>query len=152
MAGRKKTPGTHKPRKSAKGTTRKSTRVPPDWRETFLAGLATTGRIYLAAQIAGVDPKTAYNHRRGDPEFAQAWELALTEAVVVAESTLYERAITGVSDACLIFLLKCRKRAVYGDKARLELTGADGGPIRVKAEDLTDDALAAIAAAGGDGA
>lgn len=41
---------------------------------------------------------------------------------------------------------------VYGDRVRTEVTGAEGGPVRLTtAQELTDDQLAAIAAGSGGG-
>jgi hypothetical protein len=45
----------------------------PSWRRAFLRALGRTGNVRLAAEAAGVDHSTAYNHRKGDARFAGAW-------------------------------------------------------------------------------
>jgi hypothetical protein len=50
-------------------------------KETFLEVLSCTGNVTAAAEAAGVTPGTIYNHRRKDPEFRQAYWLALEQSV-----------------------------------------------------------------------
>jgi hypothetical protein len=52
----------------------------PLWRQTFLRALARSGNVRASAFEAGVDPETAYNHRRKDPAFAAKWAAALVKA------------------------------------------------------------------------
>jgi len=50
-------------------------------KEAFLEALSCTGNVTAAAEAAGVTPGTIYNHRRKDPEFRQAFWLALEQSV-----------------------------------------------------------------------
>ena len=50
-------------------------------KETFLESLACTGNVTASAEAAGVAVGTIYNHRRKDPEFRQAYWLALEQSV-----------------------------------------------------------------------
>ncbi|HEX8655411.1 MAG TPA: hypothetical protein VF693_09340 [Allosphingosinicella sp.] len=45
--------------------------------ETFLSHFAGTGDVSAAADAAGVDESTVYNHYRKDPAFAAEWDGAL---------------------------------------------------------------------------
>ena len=51
-------------------------RKEPAWRARFLRGLARYANVRLAAQAAGVDAGTAYNHRKKDAGFAARWDAA----------------------------------------------------------------------------
>ncbi len=101
-----------------------------NWRATFLEILSETSNVTAAALAAGVDKKTAYNHRRDDPDFAEAWEDALDDATDALEAEARRRALRGVeepvyqggkkvgtirkySDTLLIFLLKGHRPERY---------------------------------------
>ncbi len=43
------------------------------WRKRFLSALARTANARLSAEMAGVDHSTAYELRKRDPGFAEAW-------------------------------------------------------------------------------
>jgi hypothetical protein len=43
------------------------------WRKRFLAAMARTANAKLSAQMAGVDPSTAFGLRKRDPGFARDW-------------------------------------------------------------------------------
>jgi hypothetical protein len=114
-----------------------------------------------AARAAGVATSTPNNWRTSDPVFDEAYSLAMSEAADALETEARRRAVEGVeeerfdkdgnvivrrrlySDSMLMFLLKGRKREVFGDKSQLELSNPDGS---FKADNPTDAAarLAAI--------
>jgi hypothetical protein len=100
-----------------------------EWRPAFLAAFASTGNVLLSAKAAGIDRNLPYLERRKNPTFAAAWEQAEEDSVQLLEAEARRRAMS-VSDTLLIFLLKSRRPAVYRDNARVELTGAAGGPIQ----------------------
>jgi len=103
-----------------------------DWRPAFLAAFASTGNVLLSAKAAAIDRNLPYMERRKNPRFATAWEQAEEDAIQLLEAEARRRAMS-TSDVLLIFLLKARRPAVYRDNARLELTGAAGGPIQTQA-------------------
>lgn len=143
-----------------------------DWAPTFLAHLARNPNVSGAARAAGVDRKTVYNFRDQDPDFAAAWDDAIEQSTDALVGECYRRAhegtekpvfykgeacgtVTEYSDALAIVLLKAHRRPVYGDvsKVQSELSGPDGGPIRVEVGELTDDQLRSLVEGkGGSGA
>jgi len=102
----------------------------------FLHALARTGCVRDACRIAHISSTSAYRHRRRDPDFADAWERALSEALPVLEAAAFERAVEGVwepvvsggkvavykkrySDAILVTLLK------RADEAAIRFAGGE---------------------------
>ena len=49
------------------------------WEKKFLAELRRVGKVYLAAQLAGVSRAQVYYHRRRSTAFRSAWDRALRE-------------------------------------------------------------------------
>ena len=114
-------------------------------REKFLAALAHDASVTAAAAAAGIGRVTAYDWRNADPEFAAAWDEAVQLGLSAAEDELIRRAVHGVrrvvvshgrvmvdaegnpiaehqySDPLLMFLLKSRRRDIYGDKQDVNL-------------------------------
>lgn len=90
------------------------------WHEKFLAALAEKGAVAPAAKAAGVGRATVYEHRKTDHAFSQRIDEILDACVEEVEGTLYERAAAGATDTAVIFFLKTRKPAVYGDHLRFE--------------------------------
>lgn len=136
------------------------------WEKAFLAALRDSGNVRLACQAAKVARPTVYEYRQADPGFATAWNEALDEACDLLEAEARRRGLEGVdkpvfhqgeevgvvrnySDTLLIFLLKGARPWKYRDHVSHEVIGQGGGPIRIRAEELSDDQLAAIATAGG---
>jgi hypothetical protein len=93
------------------------------WQKAFLAALEETGSVTRAAEAAGINRCSAYDHKRSDQEFATAWEQALDVAADTLEDEARRRAYEGTdepvfqkgekvgtikrySDVLLIFLLK----------------------------------------------
>jgi hypothetical protein len=120
-------------------------------RRAFLAAFEECGNVTVACQLAGVSRSAVYLWRE-DPEFEAEFEAAGETAADALEAEARRRAVEGFtepvfqggaqvgtitrySDTLLIFLLKGRRRGVFGD--RQELTGADGKPLM--GEPLTDD-------------
>ena len=110
----------------------------PEKQSIFLDKLSDCGNVRRAADEAGVSPRLLYWHRKQSPEFAEAWQEALTEAIEsVLEPEALRRAVEGVqkpvyqqgelvghvreySDTLLIFLLKAARPDKYRDNARKE--------------------------------
>jgi very-short-patch-repair endonuclease len=102
-----------------------------DWRDRFLAQLSETGIVREACIAAGVSRKTVYQHRADDPDFAEAWKLALQDAADLA-LVEYRRRALQQSDRAMEFFIKSRDPESYRETSRLEVTGENGGPIDVE--------------------
>lgn len=61
--------------------------------EVFLATLADSCNVRRAAAVAGFAYSAAYQRRRRDPDFAEAWQAALDSGYARLEMALVERAI-----------------------------------------------------------
>jgi hypothetical protein len=89
------------------------------WKAVFLKTLEKTPSVTMAAKAAGIQRRTAYDHREKDPEFAQAWDDALNQSLDVLEHEVYQRALK--DDAQLaMFLLRAHRPSIYSDKSRVE--------------------------------
>jgi hypothetical protein len=104
-----------------------------DWRDVFITKLAEAPDVSGAAQAAGVDRRYVYRERDKNPEFLRRWDDALEQSLDRAEKEMYRRAVDGTeepiyyqgdkvgsirrfSDTLLIFMLKSRRRAIYGER------------------------------------
>lgn len=133
---------------AAKKRARPSRARSRDWKPTFLTALRETRSAAAAAERAGISRQSAYEHRQKDPEFAAAWATVDESITDDLEQEAVRRATDGVSepvfyqgkevgqvrrysDSLLQFLLRGRRRDVYGD--RTEITGQGGGPIAILA-------------------
>ena len=116
-----------------------------NWRPAFLDAFRATGIVRLACHAAGISRQSAYRERGRNPRFAAAWATAEEEATEGLEAEARRRALA-TSDTLLIFLLKARRPDVYRERANLELTGRDGGPIQTQAvlDGLDDHERAAL--------
>lgn len=120
----------------------------PEWATDFLASLTLTPNVSEACRAAGITRKAAYDLRKADPAFAEAWQDALEESTDELVSECWRRAKDGTerpvfylgaecgrireySDTLAIFLLKAHRRGVYGDKLQADLT-TNGGPLAVQ--------------------
>jgi hypothetical protein len=66
-----------------------------DRQRMFLAELAETGSIHLAANAARLSARGAYRLRTRSPAFARAWDAALQLAVGRLSAIAFDRAING---------------------------------------------------------
>jgi hypothetical protein len=115
----------------------------------FIAELTKDGNVSRAAHVAGVDRSNAYQKRLKDAEFAERWENAIETAADALEAEARRRAVEGTdkgvwhqgvqvgtekqySDSLLALMLKAKRRREYGDSSKVELTGADGGPVQIE--------------------
>ncbi len=118
-------------------------------REVFLAELAKDGNVSRSSLVAGIPPRTVYARKDSDPEFAAAWRAALEEHADSLEAAARLRAVEGTdkgvwhqgvlvgtekqySDSLLLAMLKAKRKREYGDASKIELTGADGGPVAIE--------------------
>ena len=112
-----------------------------DTYKKVLDAYAEKGTVTAACRCAGISRETFYRWLKEDPKFKAAVDDAYEQVTDDLEESALERA---KKDTTLtIFLLKGRKRGVYGDKQ--ELSGPDGGPIQVDAIQKLDARIAAIA-------
>lgn len=96
----------------------------------FLKALAETGNVSEAARKARLDRSNAYQIRRLDQAFADAWDDALDMAVDILEAEARSRAVEGVeqprfhqgricgtvrkySDSLLMFLLRAHRPETF---------------------------------------
>jgi len=125
-------------------------RITPAKKKKFLKLLAETCNVQKAAKAMKIPYQTLYWHRRNDPEFAAAWELAVSEAIDELEGSAFNRATHGVektvyyqgvpcgtetqySDALAALLLKAHKPEKYGDRRSMEISGPGGRPVEINA-------------------
>lgn len=118
----------------------------------FLTALALSGNVSKAATAVGIDRMTAYRWRKDDAEFSANWDEAMEIAVLGMEDECKRRAfegfdvatkngvVRGYSDTLAIFLLKAHAPEKYRERSNVELTGANGGPI--KTESMSDAQIA----------
>jgi hypothetical protein len=66
-----------------------------DRQRYFLATLAETGSVHLAASAARLTARSAYKLRTRSPAFAAAWDTALQLAVGRLSAIVFDRAING---------------------------------------------------------
>lgn len=136
-----------------------------DLQAQFLAELAATANPTVAARKLGRKRQWFINLRNQDPVFAERWDEAMEEAADELEFIAQQRAFVGVekpvfykgeqcgevteySDSMAMFLLRAHRPERFRERSdvKQQLTGADGGPLRVaNATELTDDQLARLA-------
>lgn len=102
-----------------------------NWHDTFIAALQEHGTVTAACKVAGISRVTAYQHRKDHPDFAERWDDVNESNVDQLEQKAMEIALNG-EPRMIEFLLRHRRRDVYGDQVRHELTGPNGGPVQLQ--------------------
>lgn len=117
--------------------------------ETFFEELAATDHVQKAVAKSGLPSRTVYYWRDNDPAFAQRWAEAREKYVDELEAEARRRAVEGTdkgvwhqgnlvgtekqySDSLLALMLKAKRKREYGDSSKVELSGPDGGPVKVE--------------------
>lgn len=117
--------------------------------KNFLNRLAETGQVTRSCVEVGWDRVQAYRVKGRDPVFAEAWTDALEMFADRLEVEATRRAVDGTdkgvwhqgvlvgterqySDSLLALMLKAKRKREYGDASKIELTGADGGPVKTE--------------------
>jgi hypothetical protein len=117
----------------------------PSWHARFVQCLRDTANVSGACRLTRIKRATAYVHREQFKDFRAAWDSAIEDAVDAMEAEAQRRAVKGTqrpvyqggkkvglireySDSLLMFLLKGRRRAVFGEQ--VEHSGPGGGAIR----------------------
>ena len=94
----------------------------------FLEALTKTfGNISEASKMIGIDRETAYNWKRSDPVFCEAFDSERNRVIDVVESALMKNILSG-NVVAQIFFLKCQAKD-RGYIERSEFTGKDGAPL-----------------------
>jgi hypothetical protein len=113
----------------------------------FLAALRHGYSILAACRLVGISNRTAYNHRRDDPDFARDWALARRMAILPLELSAFIRAVDGVeepvyaygklshvrvrrSDSLLVALLAAEKPEKFGRTASARTQGELTGRLK----------------------
>lgn len=103
--------------------------------------LEARGMVYIAARRMGVDPSGVYRLIRNNKQIAAAWEAIKGETLDTVELKLWQKIMADDLQAITFFLrTKGRER---GYTERTEVTGADGGALRVVVEYADTDNHAA---------
>jgi hypothetical protein len=99
--------------------------------DRMLKALSLGKSITTAAKAEGVDRTTYYAWRDTVPGFAEAADAAMEAGIDLLEDEAYRRA-KSQSDTLLIFLMKSKRRHIYGDKWSGEVSGPDGAPLIIR--------------------
>lgn len=129
------------------------------WKTTFLESLSVMPNVSAAARAAGIDPTTAYDHRKTDAEFAKAWNAGLDQGFDLLEQEAVRRATVGgkvtrtmtrtlptgevvietseetkTSDTLLIFLLKAYRPERFRERYDVDhkVGGLNGEPLTIR--------------------
>jgi hypothetical protein len=105
-------------------------------KKKFIAALKAEYNISRAADVAGVHRNSYYDWRRTDPDFAAEADAVIEAVTDNVEQALANRASEGKDVTAMIFWLKCRRRAVFGDNVKHDVDGK----LIVQFEDVTPDA------------
>lgn len=125
------------------------------WEDRFIEALSNSGNVRASCLAAGISRELAYNRRKISKPFAQRWAWALEDAVDTVEAIAWQRAMSGQSDQIIMFILKSRRREIYGDQIRVQTEafrsqveklandmGLDVESVMAEAEALLKEALA----------
>jgi len=122
--------------------------IPKRALEKFLAELKEGASVTEAAETAHIGRRTAYDYRAIDEDFASRWDDAIEARTDRLEVEGERRAMQG-SDTLLMFLLRGRRRSVYGEKVEVNaqvqaVTSAELAAARAAADE-NPEAMAALA-------
>lgn len=130
--------------------------------QAYLDGLKRHGNRSRAAREASMTLATVKAWRKRDEQFAEAEDLALEEAADMLEEAARERAVEGkeeyfydkdgnltrkrtvYSDSLLSKLLDGALPHKYAQRVKSEITGAEGGPIKLEDETSAAARMASI--------
>lgn len=130
------------------------------WVKGFLASLRLYANVSKACRDVGIDRSTPIQYKNRVPEgedrswFARLWEEAVSEGADRLEEEAWRRATEGTerpvyqggqmvgtvrefSDTLMVLLLKGHKPDKYRERASLEHSGPNGGPIEAKVYDAS---------------
>ena len=117
------------------------------WEAPFLQALRTVGVVLTACQMAGVGRSSAYKRRRENERFRQRWDEAMDDALDALEVDLMRiaRDQSDTVDAstklrAITWTLARRRPATWGDREKVEVSGPEGGAVKVEHTYHTPDA------------
>lgn len=122
---------------------------------TIIQLLSQGNYIETACHAAGIHRRTFYSwlERAKDPEYDnpryKIFRNQVEQALALSEANLLKMARDGSREALPIMERRWPTRWGRWERQSLEVTGKDGGPIKVQAADLSDDQLAAVIAGRG---
>lgn len=139
-------------------------KLTPEKLTAFCAALAETCNVGRACNAVGISRFTAYKWRKADADFAEGWDEAMKAGLLALEDEAHRRAFEGVdepvfykgdecgtvrkySDTLTIFLLKAHDPDKYRESSRMELTGANGGPVQISDAERAAKVAAILASA-----
>jgi len=96
----------------------------------FLKAYCRCGVIAHAAKIAKINYRTHWNWQYKDAEYKRRFEEAQAIHTDWLEFTLFDRAVAGEDNTCLIFALKGAKPYKYSE--RYQVSGPGGRPVQVE--------------------
>lgn len=102
--------------------------------ERALAAFRELGTVSAACLSVGIGRRTWYDMLERDAEFAREVMEASEAVADELEAEAIRRAQNG-SDALLMFLLRARRRPIYGDKQELTIVSPD---VRVRVSRMVD--------------
>lgn len=105
-------------------------------RAAWLAAYEEKGTVTAACKVVRISRQTAYQERKLNAPFAEAWDRAEQAVTDVLEKTAVERALDG-SDRLMEFLLKGRRPQTYRESVNVK----HGGKVGVEVEEGVDDAI-----------
>ncbi|CAB4165174.1 hypothetical protein UFOVP821_23 [uncultured Caudovirales phage] len=118
-----------------------------DAQARILERLAEGWSYANAAIAAGIERTTLWDWRKQDPDFEAKCQVAIEAGLDTAEDAIrrHWRRDWRAAHATLV----ARRKAVYGANQRVEVTGANGGPLEVAELNETERAarVAALLAA-----
>src|SRR5262249_55931157 len=108
--------------------------VDTSWHPRFIEILSQSCNVTLACKGAGIDRTTAYAHKKEMPDFSNAWDEAIEQAVDILEAEAWQRA-RKQSDVLMIFLLKAHKPEKYRERVMLQHSGKEeNGALKILIE------------------
>ena len=109
-------------RAPTKRTTQTTAKERRDWRPIFLEAYARLGIISGACKVAKVSRTNVYAERVRNAEFAAAWDELEQHGIDEVELAARMNALGG-NATMQMFLLKTRRRELYGESGNEELRG-----------------------------
>ena len=94
------------------------------------------------AYSLGISPMTLSRRKQEEPELEEALARGKAKGIEEVANALFDNALGG-NAASQIFYLKARSPENWKDTGRVEITGANGGPLQ--SISLTNEEFAAIA-------
>lgn len=99
--------------------------IPRSALDVFTARIAAGATVGEACRSARIGRRTAYDYRTDDPEFRASWDAALEASIDALDQEARARALDRAdpeSARLLQFLLRGRRRHVYGDRLDVSAT------------------------------